>query len=309
MSAVVALSYRLLCDLLEGPNATLACALLDSDDELDAVRHLLQIEAIDNGVGKTSAILCPSCGLYEVAVTRPRLGGLQALCPECGCVTISADQVDVARVKPEWVARRVAQSLKIDTRNLPQTVVDGFCWKIGDWDKSNKDVRKVIFARRLGEIDIAENVRRALDSVAERDQAILVTSTPRARSQLCWPDEGYVHLPFAFNLRGSGLVLDEALFDWCLKPAHLRQRSTSGAFHSGYRGAYADGCEFTFSDTQAQFFEYLDTAGGKRHKQDIMANIDTRQEEPRELFRKNHVQLEGFNLLVDSDGKGFFWLR
>ena len=309
MSAVVALAYRLLCDLLEGPNETLAGSLLESDDEREAVRHLLQIDAIDNGAGKTSTILCPSCGLHEVAVTRPGSGGLQALCPECGSVTVSAYEVDVVRAKPAWVARRIAQALKIDSRNLPQPVVDGLCWKIGDWTRAAKDVRKVIFARRLGELDIAENVRRALDPVAERDQAILVTSTPRARTQLAWPDQGYVHLPFAFNLRGSGLVLDDTLFDWCLKPSNLRQRGTSGAFHSGYRGAYVGGREFTFSDTQAQFFEYLETAGGRRHKQDIMANIDTRQEEPRELFRKNPGQLEGFNLLVDSDGKGFFWLR
>ena len=309
MSAVVALSYRLLCDLLEGSNETLAGALLESDDEREALQHLLEIDAIDDGAGKASTILCPSCGLHEVAVTRPRAGGLQALCPECGSVTVSDDQVDVVRAKPAWVTRRIAQALKLDTRNLPQPVVDGLCWKIGDWARAGKGARKVIFARRLGEVDIAEHVRRTLDSIAPRDQAILITSTPRERSQLAWPDEGYVHLPFAFNLRGSGLVLDEALFDWCLKPAHLRERATGGAFHSGYRGAYVGGREFTFSDTQAQFFENLDIAGGRRHKQDIMANINTRQEEPRELFRKNPDQLEGFNLLIDSDGKGFFWLR
>lgn len=309
MSATVALAYRLLCELLEGPNETLAAALLESDDERKALRHLQKIDALDTGAGKASAVLCPSCGLHEVAVNRSRSGRLHALCPECGHVLVPADQVDVVRVKPEWVARRIAQALKLDTRNLPQMLIEGLSWKLGDWTRGNKDVRKVIFARRLGESEIAERVRRMLDSVVERDQAILITSTIRARSQLAWPDEGYVHLPYAFNLRGSGLVLDDALFDWRLKPAHLRKRTTGGAFHSGYRGAYADGREFTFSDTQAQFFEYLDGAGGKRHKQDVMANIDTRQDEPRELFRKNPEQLEGFNLLVASDGKGFFWLR
>lgn len=309
MSANVAAAYGLLCDLLEGPNESLAASLLESDADVKALHHLVEIEAAENCPGKASAVLCPSCGLHEVPVARSRIGGLQAQCAECGPVAVPAALVDVVRVRPEWVVKRLAQALRLDARQLPQPVVDGLCWKVGNWAKTPKDVRKVIFARRLADPEVAERIRRALDGAAERDHTILIASTPASRSRLPWPDQGYIHLPFAFNLRGSGLVLDEALFDWCLKPAHLRNRSMRGVFHSGYRGAYVGGREFTFSDVQAQFFEYLDSAGGKRHKQDIMANIDTRQEEPRELFRKNAEQLEGFNLLVDSDGKGFFWLR
>lgn len=307
MSAVAPRTLALLARLLDSPVGRTAPAWLDQEDQ-PALKALHEAGAVKNG-GDSAAVLCPSCERQDLAPER-HSKGLRALCPECGYVPISDDSLNILVPDVDWLLKRMRQALGMDQRQDSAVLVDGVMWKVGDIPQGKTRRRRVVFARRLTDPSTHRVVLKAFNDHIEKGNGIVIGMASRSTNPLEHLSLPYVHIADLFRWRAGKLELDDGLWQWCLKPAHLRNHERSTIFFEGFRTAIVDGEQFTFSATQAEFWEHMVGLGGsKAHKTTIMSHTESNQESPRELFRHNADHLRAFDRLVDHDDEGFYWLK
>lgn len=306
MKPVASRALAFLAQQLEAPEGQAFAAWLDEDDK-PAFRELTQAGALVPASGPPTVILCPGCAQYDVAPEF--LGaGLRGLCPECGYVRLDNEVLQAWVPDVGWLLGRLRKALGMAARQDSQELVSQRVWKVGGAVEGRRR-RRVLFARRLGEVRVQRVLRETLQRQVERDNGIVIG--PTSVDRMDWGDLSlpYVSLAALFRWRSGGLELDESLWAWCLKPAHLRTHESSSIFFEDYRTAILDGVEYTFGPKQARFWEYLHLAkGAKRHKNQIMKVVESDQVNPRELFRHNPDQLAAFDALVAWDDEGFYWL-
>lgn len=276
-------------------------------DERDALKALLDCDAFV-GAKDVPLILCPCCGEYDVQPRRTK-GGLQGLCPDCGYVAITNASLKAWAPDPEWLLARLHQAFGIASRQDSEALVAGTLWKVGD-HKEGRHSRRILLARRLADHAVHKAFREALSEKVERDNAVIIGTTPRSAAMISDLAMPYVHLAEIVHFRSGKLELDEERWAWCLKPAHLRNHEASPVFYENYRLAVIDGEEYSFSAMQSQVFAYLHASKAhKCHKASIMEDIESPQKNPVELFRHNARQMEGFRLTTDYDEHGYYWLK
>lgn len=306
MRPVAPRALALLVSILESSGSRLVEEALDPAEH-DAFRALCDSGAV-KPAEDVPLVLCPVCGEHDLQPRR--IGGiLQGLCPECGYVPITNASLKAWAVDPEWLLGQLRVAFGMAARQASQVLVPGAVWKVGDF-KQGRRPRRVLLASRLAEHATNKAFREALVEKIERDNAVVIATTPKSVAMVSDLSLPYVHLAEIVHLRSGKLELDQARWDWCLKPAHLRSHDPSPVFYENFRVAIIDGDECTFSPLQAAVLAYLYAAKGQKcHKDSIMRDIDSPQKNPVELFRHNPRQTEAFGRLVEWDDAGFYRLR
>jgi hypothetical protein len=299
-------ALALLIGTLETPGGKVVEDALDPG-ERDALRILLNHDALI-GVEDVPLILCPFCGEHDVEPRMPN-GRLQALCPECGYVSITNASLKAWAADPDWLLGRLRVAFGVASRQASEELVPGMLWKVCD-HKQGRRTRRILLARRLADHAVHKSFRDALAEKVERDSAVIIGTTAKSAAMVSDLSLPYVHLAEIVHFRSGALELDDERWAWCLKPAHLRNHEASPVFFENFRIAVIDGEDYTFSASQAAVLAYLHAAQGhKCHKGSIMEDIDSPQKNPIELFRHNPRQLEGFKAVADWDDFGHYWLR
>lgn len=297
----------LLIRSLDAADSRIVADDLDPDDReaLELLReHGAVVLAAD-----MRAVMCPWCGEHDVAPQR-RADRLQALCPDCGYVTITNPVLQAWRADPDWVLGRLRGAFGIAARQASRVLVPDTLWQVGQ-PTTRKRKRQVLFARRLAQNNVQHDLREALQASAPPDDTVLVGTTARSAARLEGFALPYVQLAEIVHWRSGTFELEAERWD-SLLPSVQQSASEhgSGGFFDHYRRAVIDGEEFRFSIQQARVFEYLDQAGGQKcHKDSIMASIRSTQKNPVELFRHNQRQHEGFQRRVVYDEHGYYWLK
>lgn len=306
MRPVAPRALSLLVSMLETSGGRVVEDMLDADDR-DAF-HMLRDGGALAVAEDVPAVMCPACGDHDV---EPRkIGGvLQGLCPACGYVEITNASLKAWAIDPEWLLGRLRMAFGVATRQESEELVAGAMWKVGD-HKMGRSSRRIVFARRLADYSTNQAFRVALAEKIERDNAVIIGTTSRSAATVSDISMPYVHLAEIVHYRSGKLELDEARWNWCLKPAHLRQHDASPVFFENFRVAVIDGEEYEFSALQAAVLAYLHAAkAGKCFKDSIMYEIDSAQKNPVELFRHNPRQFEGFSLVAEWNEHGYYWLK
>ena len=307
MSPKGPLALRLLLQGLEDPAGQLHPAGLAAE-QVAPFKLLTESRALVAAQGAPAMVVCPGCAEFDLAPEHDG-HGLRGLCPACGYVRLASDYLQRWQADVDWLLTKLRRALGMEARQLSQTLLDGRIWKVGDVGQK-KQRRRVFLARRLTEPRALHQLRTIVGNNAERGMAVIVGT--RARDQVDVGESSFIYMPLdtLFHWRSGGLHLDQSLWDWCLKPLHIRNHPGSRVFSEDFRTAIIDGEEYTFSDLQSQCWEILVAADGAKQQRDwIMAQIDSSQPNPRALFRHNPRQLAAFDRLVESDDEGFYWLK
>lgn len=306
MRPVAPRALALLVSTLETSGGRIVKEVLDTADR-EAFRVLRDCEALKSAED-VPLVLCPSCGEHDVDPRR--IGGtLQGLCPECGYVSITNASLKAWAADPEWLLGRLRVAFGVASRQASEELVPGTLWKVGD-HKEGRRSRRILLARRLADHAAHRAFRDALVEKVERDNAVIIATTSKSAAMVSDISMPYVHLAEIVHLRSGKLERDEDRWNWCLKPAHLRQHDASPVFFENFRVAVIDGEEYEFSTLQAAVLAYLHAAkGGKCFKDSIMREIDSAQKNPVELFRHNPRQFEGFSRVAEWNDHGYYWLK
>lgn len=306
MRPVAPRALALLVSILESSGSRLVEEALDPAEH-DAFRALCDSGAV-KPAEDVSLILCPVCGEHDLEPRRISCI-LQGLCPECGYVPITNASLKAWAGDPEWLLAQLRVAFGMAARQASQVLAPGTLWKVGDF-KQGRRSRRVLLALRLGEHATNKAFREALEEKIERDNAVIIATTSKSAAMVSDISLPYVHLTEIVHLRSGKLELDQARWDWCLKPAHLRSHDASPVFHEDFRVVIMDGDEYTFSPLQAAVLAYLHAAKGQKcHKDSIMLDIDSPQKNPVELFRHSKRQMEAFGRAAEWDEFGYYWLR
>ena len=305
MTPVAPRALTLLVDTFEGGGSVIE-DLLDPAHH-DAFRVLKDCGAL-TAARDVPVVLCPWCGEQDIA---PQQAGkaLLGLCPDCGYVPITNAALHAWAADPDWLLARLRQAFGIAARQDSSELVPGTLWKVGD-HKENRRSRRILLARQLADPGVHRSSLAALKDSIERDNAVIIGTTPRSAARIDAISSPYVHLTEIVHFRSGKLELDEARWEWCLKPAHLRTHEASPVFHENFRVAVIEGDACEFSAKQAAIFGYLYAAKGRKcHKDSIMGEVDSAQKNPVELFRHNSRQFEAFSKVVEWDDYGFYALK
>ena len=80
-------------------------------------------------------------------------------------------------------------------------------------------------------------------------------------------------------------------------------------FSNGYRNAYINGQEYSFTKKQAEAIEVMDKAGKPMHQSEILAETSSTQERLIGVFRKDGKAHPAWNVVIVGDSSGNFHLR
>ena len=80
-------------------------------------------------------------------------------------------------------------------------------------------------------------------------------------------------------------------------------------FGSGYRNLVWNGTKYDFTKKQAEAVEYMHNAGGPRHQDEILAEINSSQDKLLRVFRSRGKRHQAWGEVIKNDGKGNYWLE
>ena len=120
-------AWALVCRLFAGGTPILRAAL--------SPREIAALPALGQAVKPTTLdqrfLLCPYCQQHRAQVWGDGRGGRTCHCPECGPVSVAADDIAALALDEDWLRRKLRLALSIESRDGIDALGDGV-WRLGD---------------------------------------------------------------------------------------------------------------------------------------------------------------------------------
>ncbi len=300
-----------LCRLLEQDEPWLAPDAVWLSGQAEVYARLRELEALTLANVIATNVLCHECcdesfrpGTNEGpdAATRPYRGH----CPECGWVTLAAEQARMWHAQPAKLARWLAMALRLTQHYPTEGLIDGCLWRLGEIERRRKR-HTIFFGRRL---DASANAaREKLDALCAPGTEILITTTDvTALRHSALRDRRLVPLRAVAHLRKAGLVV-ENLDAYLGGPGPVvASDETSLRLMHTRRVALIDGKEYPLSPQVYDFLKVLEDADGDEvHKRYIAETLGIQKSFRKADVFKHHKLV--FDAFAESDSKGNYWLK
>ncbi len=217
-----------------------------------------------------------------------------------GWVAVDPDDLRQYALDIPWLLRWIAGGFGISKRVTPRELLSGHVWGLGD-ATFGKSTVPIFFARHLRTDEAVNALLQEIKS-AHRGKKIVVL-TPAAND--C------THVAEHATIIPLPDVVEQAEYfkiDLARAQALLGGgAAAANGFSNGYRTAHFNGVEYDFTKTQAAIIEALHGAGKPLHKTEFMSE-HSKQDDPKNVFRKNGKYHPAWNVLIKFDNKGNYWL-
>lgn len=286
-------AWGLVCRLFAGGTPVLRASLSPRElGALPALGRAVRPAALDQRF-----VLCPYCQQHCAQVWADGRGGRTCCCPECGPVSVAADDVAALELDEDWLRQKLRLALEIESRDGVDDLGGGV-WRLGDSRRA-----PILLAR-----DIVRLWREPalLDRVRVAGSNVRVI-TPKPRETRGAPfGAGVEWLPledrFAFygggisfigapGGQGSAQAVDPAM------PVH-------GPFSADFKWVTLPGEEgrpILCTDGQAAVFRALWSFKGEpRTSEQVMGRAQLASQKPIDVFKgKKHAEpLRAYRALV-----------
>ncbi len=286
-------AWGLVCRLFAGGTPVLRASLSPRElGALPALGRAVRPAALDQRF-----VLCPYCQQHCAQVWADGRGGRTCCCPECGPVSVAADDVAALELDEDWLRQKLRLALEIESRDGVDDLGGGV-WRLGDSRRA-----PILLAR-----DIVRLWREPalLDRVRVAGSNVRVI-TPKPRETRGAPfGAGVEWLPledwFAFygggisfigapGGQGSAQAVDPAM------PVH-------GPFSADFKWVTLPGEEgrpILCTDGQAAVFRALWSFKGEpRTSEQVMGRAQLASQKPIDVFKgKKHAEpLRAYRTLV-----------
>lgn len=297
-----------LCALLETPGQQLLPDAVALEGRAALYHRLRECEALSLAPELAPEVLCPDCREHRV---RPQPlpgepGRYQALCFECGTVTLPKEQVRLWQAHPGKVADWLHQALGLRGRHTVTEFIPGVLWHLGERE-IRRHRRSFFFGCQIhAEPD---RVRAQMDALAPPGAEALITTTdPAALKHSPLASRVLIPLRAVAQLRKGHLTLEplDAYFDGLAPP--VTSDETSLRLLHTRRTVLIGGVEHKLSPQVYGFLKVLEDADGDEvHKRQIAQALGIAENFRYADIKKRHKVV--FDTFVQSDAKGYFWLR
>lgn len=124
-------AWALVCRLFAGGTPVLRASLSPREiGALPALGRAVRPAALDQRF-----VLCPYCQQHRAQVWGDGRGGRTCHCPECGPVTVAADDVAALVLDEDWLRQKLRLALEIESRDGVADLGGGV-WRLGDSRRS-----------------------------------------------------------------------------------------------------------------------------------------------------------------------------
>lgn len=283
------------------PTEVRACAALGS--------------AIKPTVLNQSHALCTYCHLHSGRIEGDGRGGQVCQCPECGPVSLVAEDRAAIMLDENWMRSKLRIALEIESRDGVTDLGDGM-WRLGEARRE-----PVLLARSLerlwAEPSIFDRVR-----VAGSSTRVIAPKAMRMRGAPFSDGIEWLPLEERFTFYGGGI----AYFAPGPAPAAVAPADpwtpVHGPFSANFKWVTLDDWPhgpIQFTDGQAAIFEALWSFKGVRVSAErVMLKAGQKSSKPNDLFKmktenigkpKYEGQLHAYRRLVESTQRpGEYWL-
>lgn len=132
-------AWALVCRLFAGGTPVLRASLSPREiGALPALGRAVRPAALDQRF-----VLCPYCQQHRAQVWGGGRGGRTCHCPECGPVSVAADDVAALVLDDDWLSQKLRLALEIESRDGVDDLGAGV-WRLGDSRRS-----PVLLAREI----------------------------------------------------------------------------------------------------------------------------------------------------------------
>lgn len=209
------------------------------------------------------------------------------------------NSITIHKINFNWIVNLISSDLVID-KYPSDILINDIFWRVGTLSPEIP----IFFARRLSHQENFEEIYKILEARKGTKKGIILTTSselPFGCSRLLG------HEVISFR---DCLVHDSKNFkiDQDILRALVDIGIKKEGFSVGYRTAYIDGKEYSFSKKQAAIVEALHKHGGKMNKHELLAEADSEQYDVYRIFRSNNKKHPALDTIIKNDSKGNYWL-
>jgi len=304
-------AFTELCRLLEQVEPKLAPDAIWLSGKNHLYEYLRDIGAMTLSNDLAVDLLCHQCcseTFRPVAnpETETQNFPYRGYCPDCGWIDLKPEQARIWQIQPLTIARWLGVALQLTPRYLPEPIIEGVLWRLGEAEFRRKR-RTLFFGRRL--VESAEAVYEKLtELVAPGAEVIITTSDIAALQKSAMGDRLTVPLRAVAHLRKTGFVIENLdAYLVGVGPVASSDETSLRLMHSR-RIALIDGQEHKLSPQVYAFLKILEDADGDEVHKRYLAEALGIEETFRtaDIFKRHKLILETF---IEADRKGNYWLK
>ncbi|MFM7467985.1 MAG: hypothetical protein ACKO37_00570 [Vampirovibrionales bacterium] len=224
--------------------------------------------------------------------------------PTAGWVEVPTEALHLYSFCPNWLISNFKAALGIADHVEARAISENDAWSLGSaWLKHAK--HPIILVTQLRKEHVFDAVRAYLTEHHMRTPALVIALDHQLPPHAQLPSQNRcVTLIDALNRNDKMFSLN---IDYLaeMMGASIQQQG----FSSGYRAAYINGQEYTFSKTQAEAIEVMDKAGKPMHQSEILAETSSSQERLIGVFRTKGKTHPAWDVVIVGDGRGNYRLE
>jgi hypothetical protein len=304
-------AWALVCRLFAGGTPVLRASLSPIEiGALPALGRAVRPAALDQRF-----VLCPYCQQHRAQVWADGRGGRTCHCPDCGSVSVAADDVAALVLDEDWLCQKLRLAVEIESRDGVDDLGGGV-WRLGDSRRSPVVLARDI-VRLWREPALLDRVRVAGGAVR-----VVTPKTRETRSAPFGPGVEWLALEDRFAFYGGGISFIGAPGEQSPVQAVDPTIPVHGPFSADFKFVTLPdwpGGPVRCRDGQAAVFKSLWSFKGEPMKAErIMDRAGLTSDKPIDLFKiktpdKGNPEHEGplfvYRALVKSRRReGLYWM-
>lgn len=242
--------------------------------------------------------LCPYCQQHRAQIWGDGRGGRTCQCPECGPVSVAADDVAALVLDEDWLRQKLRLALEIESRDGVDDLGGGV-WRLGDSRRSPVLLARDI-VRLWREPALLERVR-----VAGGDLRVITPKPRETRGAPFGVGVEWLALEDRFAFYGGGIsFFGTAPVETSVGQGVDPAAPVHGPFSADFRWVTPPGEEgrpIQCTKAQAAVFRALwDFKGEPRNAEQVMGRAKLNSQKPVDVFKDKRYseQLRAFHALV-----------
>ncbi|PPE66360.1 hypothetical protein [Caldimonas caldifontis] len=286
-------AWALVCRLFAGGTPVLHASLSPRDiSVLPALGRAVRPAALDQRF-----VLCPYCQQHRAQVWGDGRGSRTCHCPECGPVSVAADDVAALVLDEDWLRQKLRLALQIESRDGIDDLGGGV-WRLGDSRRSPVLLARDI-VRLWREPALLDRVR-----VAGGDIRVITPKPRETRGAPFGAGVEWLALEDRFAFYGGGISFIGAPGGQGSAQAVDPAMPVHGPFSADFKWVTLPGEEgrpILCTDGQAAVFRALWSFKGEpRTSEQVMGRAQLTSQKPIDVFKgKKHAEpLRAYRTLV-----------
>ena len=222
-----------------------------------------------------------------------------------GWVDVLDDDVTLYKINFGWLIRQLMNALEIPDRCEAKEILEDKIWILGRHRIEKQNIPIAITRNTIDPV-VFDALKGYLNNNHKSQDSALVLALDR-------------HLPAHLSLPGQNVLVrfEEAMViespDFKINTRMLAGKMGGSVdqdgFGLGYRNLVWNGTKYDFTKKQAEAVEYMHNAGGPRHQDEILAEINSSQDKLLRVFRSKGKTHQAWGEVIKNDKKGNYWLE